>query len=155
MAKKKPTDAAATPPVAADEIPTDVIWREEPAKHDYPAAANYLGLIADQDTVDYLVDGLKKAPIEHFRANDLLRAARLALLPLDDTSVKVDLRKMVMGTPMSPVLIVRGDVLSDYPLTVADGYHRICASYHLNEKTYIPCRIVDLPVAEKLVAKDS
>ena len=27
----------------------------------------------------------------------------------------------------------------------ADGYHRICASYHLNEDAEIPCRIVDLP----------
>ena len=27
------------------------------------------------------------------------------------------------------------------PLTVADGYHRICASYHLDEDADIPCRI--------------
>jgi hypothetical protein len=30
------------------------------------------------------------------------------------------------------------------PLIVADGYHRICASYHLDENTDIPCRIADL-----------
>jgi hypothetical protein len=28
---------------------------------------------------------------------------------------------------------------------VADGYHRICASYHLDEDTEIPCRMVALP----------
>jgi hypothetical protein len=27
------------------------------------------------------------------------------------------------------------------PLTVADGFHRICASYHLDEDADIPCRI--------------
>jgi len=30
-------------------------------------------------------------------------------------------------------------------LIVADGYHRICASYHLDEDADIPCRLVDLP----------
>jgi hypothetical protein len=29
-------------------------------------------------------------------------------------------------------------------MTTADGYHRICASYHLDEDADIPCRIVDL-----------
>lgn len=148
MAKKKAPAATAETPVGAD-LPTEVLWRDEPAKHDYPAAGNYLGLIADEATVTYLVDALEKAPVVHYRANDLLRAARLELLPLDDLSVKTDLRKIILGTPLSPVLIVRGDVLNDYPLTIADGYHRTCASYHLSEKTYIPCKVVDLPVKEK------
>jgi hypothetical protein len=30
---------------------------------------------------------------------------------------------------------------------IADGYHRVCASYHLNEDTEIPCRIADIPAA--------
>jgi hypothetical protein len=30
-------------------------------------------------------------------------------------------------------------------LTIADGYHRICASYHLDEDADIPCRIADPP----------
>jgi hypothetical protein len=43
------------------------------------------------------------------------------------------------------VLLVRGRLgAAEVPLTVADGYHRICASYHLNEDADIPCRIVDL-----------
>lgn len=146
MTDKKTT----TEDVASPDLSATVIWREEPAKHDYPAAANYLGLLADGDTVSYIVDQLQKAPIVQYRANDLLRAARLELLPLDDAGVKNDLRKMILGTALSPVLIVRGDMLHDYPLTIADGYHRICASYHLSEKTYIPCRVVDLPVKEKV-----
>jgi hypothetical protein len=39
---------------------------------------------------------------------------------------------------------VRGQ-LGTYPLVVADGYHRICASYHLDEDAEIPCRLADLP----------
>jgi hypothetical protein len=42
------------------------------------------------------------------------------------------------------VLLVRGQLTSEVPLTIADGYHRICASYHLDEDADIPCRIADL-----------
>jgi len=37
-------------------------------------------------------------------------------------------------------------VLRGVPLVVADGYHRICASHHLDENADIPCRMADLPV---------
>ena len=47
------------------------------------------------------------------------------------------------GKALSPVLLVRGEI-GRYPLVVADGYHRICASYHLDEDTEIPCRMVAL-----------
>jgi hypothetical protein len=49
------------------------------------------------------------------------------------------------GKPLSPVLLVRGGLAEGTALTVADGYHRICASHHLTEDADIPCRIVDLP----------
>jgi hypothetical protein len=42
---------------------------------------------------------------------------------------------------------VRGRLDAHVPLTVADGYHRICASYHIDEDADIPCRIVDRPKA--------
>jgi hypothetical protein len=51
--------------------------------------------------------------------------------------VTTDLNKVKLGNKLSPVLLVQGE-----PLWVADGYHRICASYHLDEKTGVPCRIV-------------
>lgn len=123
----------------------ELLWLKEVAEHDYPAAANYLGLIGAKRTVTDIVDRLRKAPIEMHRANDVLRAAKLELLPLDDPSVKRDLSKVLTGSRWSPVLVVRGNVLVDAPLTIADGYHRVCASFHLSEDTYIPCKIVDLP----------
>ena len=54
-----------------------------------------------------------------------------------DSEVAVDLEKVKLGKKLSPVLLIQGS-----PLWVADGYHRVCASYHLNEKTELPCRIV-------------
>ncbi len=54
-----------------------------------------------------------------------------------------DLKKVKGGDHLSPVLLVRGRLGAGVPLTVADGYHRICAGYHLDEDADIPCRIVD------------
>jgi hypothetical protein len=54
-----------------------------------------------------------------------------------------DLKKVKRGEQLSPVLLVRGNLAKGIPLTVADGYHRICASYHLSEDEDIPCRIAD------------
>ena len=55
-----------------------------------------------------------------------------------------DLKKVTQGKLLSPVLCVRGMVRLRVPLIVADGYHRMCASYHLDEDADIPCRITDL-----------
>ena len=46
---------------------------------------------------------------------------------------------------LSPVLLVRGDIARGIPTQIADGYHRVCASYHTDENTDIPCRLVPLP----------
>jgi hypothetical protein len=84
-----------------------MLWLQDVVEHDYPAAANYLSLLGDQHTVQAIVDALRKAPIEQHRANDILRAAKLDLLPLDDLSVKRDLSKVLLGRQWSPVLVVR------------------------------------------------
>jgi hypothetical protein len=120
----------------------NVNWQDEPDEHDYPAAAAYLALIADPDTVSRLVTGLTNAPIAHATAKDILRASGLPDLPLDNVHVAKDAAKVKAGTALSPVLLVRGDIARGFPLQIADGYHRVCASYHLDEDTDIPCRIV-------------
>ena len=125
-------------------VPGTAKWKNTPDEHDYPAAANYLSLIADADTVKDLVSRLEKAPIKIHQAKDILRASRLELLPLDDQHVMEDLRKVIEGIELSPVLIIRGNLLKGYPTVIADGYHRVCASYHLAEDTPIPSRIIDL-----------
>ena len=118
-----------------------VQWKNEPDQHDYPAAASYLALIADPVTADALIAGLKSAPIEHYKAKDILRASGLPALPLDNVHVAKDVAKVKAAKALSPVLLVRGDI---HPLQIADGYHRVCASHHLDEDTDIPCRSVGL-----------
>ncbi len=116
-------------------------WKNEPEVQDYPAARSYLSLLVDPSEAKKLVKALAaRAEAGHYKAKDILRAAGLSLLPLDDPEVAKDLAKVKAGTKLSPVLLVRGD-----PLWVADGYHRICASYHLDEDAEIPCRIVARP----------
>jgi hypothetical protein len=121
-----------------------VRWKDEPDQHDYPAAASYLALIADPVSADALIAGLKSAPIEHHKAKDILRASGLPALPLDSVHVAKDVAKVKADTALSPVLLVRGDIHRGYPLQIADGYHRVCASHHLDEDADIPCRIVGL-----------
>jgi hypothetical protein len=122
-------------------------WKESPDDHDYPAAEDYLSLITSPAAAKALARRLRAAPLEHRKAKDLLRASRLPLLATDNFHVARDLKKVKQGRLLSPVLCVRGIMRADVPLTVADGYHRICASYHLNEDAEIPCRIVDLGTA--------
>ena len=122
-----------------------VVWADAPAEHDYPAAAAYLGLLAGPDLVQVLTALLSQAPTVHHRANDLLRAAQLPLLDGGDPEVAKDLKKIDAREALSPVLLIRGDLAVGHPLQVADGYHRICASYAVDEDTDIACRIVALP----------
>ena len=121
------------------------IWKDSPEKHDYPAALDYLTLVVEEAAARKLVAGLRTAPTLHKKAKDLLRASRLPLLPRDNSHVAEDLKKIKKGKPLSPVLLVRGDAGLDVPLTVADGYHRICASWYRGENIPIACRIVSLP----------
>ena len=67
------------------------------------------------------------------------------MLTPDNVHVAGDLRKIKAGRKLSPVLLVRGRLAGEVPLTVADGYQGICASWHLDEDADIPCRIVDPP----------
>ena len=121
---------------------TQATWKDEPEEHDFPAANDYLLLLSAPADVDDLVQLLRDAPTGHWKAKDILRAAGLPLLPVDNPHVAADLRKIHDGKELSPVLLVRGDLVTGRALQVADGYHRICASYHTDENTDVPCRLV-------------
>jgi hypothetical protein len=76
-------------------------------------------------------------------------AAGLALLEKTNVQGALDLAKVAHGECLSPVLVIRGNLARGTVLTVADGYHRICASYHLDENADISCRLAALsPVGD-------
>jgi hypothetical protein len=131
-----------------------VIWKSEPDAHDYPAATAYLSLLVDDTaTIDRVVAALGKSAVVNHKAKDILRAAQLPLLPKTNPHVASDLRRIQKGKALSPVLLVQGDLARGFPLQIADGYHRVCASYLTAEDTDIPCRLVPLPAARPAAAR--
>jgi hypothetical protein len=118
-----------------------VKWLPKPQKHDFQAAEDYLSLIMPPKRAILYRRKLSAAKddITHRKAKDILRASQLELLGEDNKHVASDLRKAASGAALSPILLLRGD--DTHPLIVADGYHRVCASYHLDEKEPVPCLI--------------
>jgi len=113
-------------------------WNDKPETQDFAAARTYLTLLIEPAQAKKLAKALERsADLEHFMAKDILRASALPLLAPNDHEVAKDLSKVKSGAKLSPILLVRGT-----PLWIADGYHRVCASYHLDEDAEIPCRIV-------------
>ncbi|MEV6430824.1 hypothetical protein [Nocardia sp. NPDC051463] len=122
-----------------------VTWKDHPDEHDYPAAADYLELLAEPGIVDTVVAGLRDAPIVHKKAKDILRAARLELVGAENPYVRRDLIKINNGKALSPILLVRGDFRAGVPMVIADGYHRVCAVHWADENIAIPAKIAALP----------
>jgi hypothetical protein len=120
-------------------------WQIEPDEHDFPAARTYLSLVTSPALAASIVKLLERASTSSYEAKDLLRASRLPLLDENNKHVASDLEKVRNGTKLSPILLVRGRFEKNRDLVIADGYHRVCASYWLDENSVIPCRIVDLP----------
>jgi hypothetical protein len=118
-----------------------LLWSKKPEQSDYAAAAAYLSLVLPDRRAEAIVRLLRKSPIREYSAKDLLRASGLPLLPQSEASVKNDLKKISKGKPLAPVLLVGGDLSRGTPLTVADGYHRICAVCHYDEFAPIACQL--------------
>jgi len=118
----------------------NIKWLDQPEEHNYPATESFLSLIYDGDTVAKLVKELKEAPISSFKAKDIFRASGLSLLGVSNSHVEKDRKKIEKGTSLSPILLVRES--AHRKIIVADGYHRMCAVYSLNEDSAIPCKIV-------------
>ena len=74
-----------------------------------------------------LLRALREAKTSEYPAKDLLRASDWPLLPRDEPHVDADLKRIHKGKPLAPILLIRGTMTQGVPLTVADGYHRICA----------------------------
>ena len=119
-----------------------LIWGPRPVAADLNAAARFLSLINTPAQIKSLVDALRRNEAVDHAAKDLLRASGLALLPIDEPQVEVDLKKVRKGKSLSPVLLVAGDMTLGIPLTVADGYHRICAVCYFDEDAPVSCRLV-------------
>jgi hypothetical protein len=127
-------------PVSKSELK----WSEKQEDADFDAAFKYLSLLCSDRKAHALVKSLRGSKILEHAAKDMLRAAQLPLLPSDESHVSEDLKRIQKGKALAPVLLVRGDLASGFPLIVADGYHRICAVCYFDESAQVRCRIADL-----------
>jgi hypothetical protein len=119
-------------------------WLREAEPHDLAAADHFLQLMLHERHVALALKRLRKQRMKSrsFAAKDILRAAELACLPADNEGVAAKLAKIRDGKAIAPVQLVR---LKRGPLIVADGYHRVSASYLLDESTPVPCVLVSIP----------
>ena len=108
-------------------------WRKDVADHDYAAASSYLSIRFGVDRAQEVSEKLRKLPVITRRANDILRAVRRDALPLSDPGVLRDLKKVLAGEKLSPVLVAEGDI--------ADGYHRVSLAYALSPYADVPLKI--------------
>ena len=123
-------------------MPDVVKWLPKPENHDFQAAEDFLSLIMSPSDAREYRNKLSDARNDtmHREAKDILRASQLALLDRDNKHVASDLGKVASGTALSPILLIRGN--AEHPLIIADGYHRVCASYWMDENTDIPCILI-------------
>lgn len=112
---------------------TKPIWAAVPTGDDVADATWYLTLLG---VLTHDVDPHQRV----YPAKDLLRAARLAPLPKDNTGVRKWSARIHDGAEIPPVLVLAGTL--DRPLILAEGYHRVCAAYLRDEQTPVACHFL-------------
>ena len=119
--------------MTTDEAISYLQWRKDVADHDYAAASGYLSIRFGESRAQEVSEKLRKLPVITRRANDILRATRRDALPLSDPGVLKDLKKVLAGEKLSPVLVAEGDI--------ADGYHRVSLAYALDPYADVPLKL--------------
>ena len=117
----------------SEEIGSLIRWAHDVAEHDYQAAENFLSLTSHVAEAASVAKELRKMKVTTRRANDILRAAGLAPLPLTDPGVMRDLKKVLAGDTLSPVLMSYG--------VIVDGYHRVSLAYALDPFADVPLKL--------------
>lgn len=112
-------------------------WAADVAEHDYAAAEAYLSLKLGGDAVAKAVKRLRASKLTTRRANDILRAAGLTPVRLDDPGVLKDLIKLIEGKALSPVLVLAGKKGAE----IADGFHRVSLVYQLDPDADVPLKL--------------
>lgn len=108
-------------------------WKKDVEHHDYAAASTYLSIRFGESRAQKVAEDLQKHPVIMRRANDILRATGRVPLPLSDPGVLKDLKKVLAGEKLSPVLLAEGDI--------ADGYHRVSLAYALDPYAEVPLKL--------------
>jgi len=118
----------------------NIVWRQEVDEDNYSSAQSYLLLVLEDEAVTSLIAKLRKAKLTQFRAKDIFRASQLPLLGISNSRIEKNLKKIEKGASFSPLLLVRD--VANGRVVIADGYHRVCAVYSVDDEAWIQCKIV-------------
>lgn len=102
-------------------------WADDVDEAHFDAAYDYLSLHWLPAQAGKAVKALRAADLVHFAPGDLLRAAALPPLPLDDTAVRRELVKAIDDGQLQPLLCIN----LPEGIVIADGYHRCSLAYAL------------------------
>lgn len=115
-------------------------WTQDVADHDYKAAEAYLGLLFRPKKARRLSERLHAADISEYLAKDILRASNISLTDIMAFDWTKQQKEIKQHTAFSPILIVRQ--CKGRPLVIADGFHRMCATFAADQEVKVPCKIV-------------
>lgn len=118
----------------------EIKWLPDVEEHDYPAAESYLTLLYPAEKVAELIVRFRNVAVVQFKAKDIFRVSQLSPLGVSNSHVEKDREKIRKGKSLSPLLLLREQ--QNGRLVIADGYHRLCAIYGINEDAFISCKII-------------
>lgn len=114
-------------------------WADDIDDKHYDNADDFLSLQWTPERAAPVIDRLRDQGFSKNRPGDLLRAAGLEALSLDDNGVVQELRKALIDGELMPLLVVN----LPKGIIIADGYHRCCAAYRVAPFHKVPLKIVD------------
>jgi disulfide oxidoreductase YuzD len=115
-------------------------WFPDVEGQDYLAAQSYLSILFKEARVARIIAKFKRASIVQFQAKDIFRASQLPVLGVGNSHVEMDSKRIRQGQSLSPLLLLRDK--RNGKVVIADGYHRMCAIYEVNEDAWIRCKII-------------
>lgn len=120
--------------------PKVIEWLPKPADKDYPAAELFLTLLFSAKRATSIIKKLRKEKTTIFLAKDILRASETPIEQVQAYDWVKQNAEIQAGIAISPLLLVRQN--NGSKLIVADGFHRLCAAFALDQDAKVPCRIV-------------
>jgi hypothetical protein len=115
-------------------------WKRDVDARDYAAAVGYLSIRFGESRAEKAAAELRTLPVITRRVNDIMRATGREPLPLSDPGVVSELKKVLSGGKLSPVLVAEADI--------ADGYHRLSLAYALDPYAEVPLKISGVTVGQ-------